>query len=205
MSKKKLRLEPAEAIDEFASNYFKYLSQLYSNLDTKIFIKFEKEFDDILQKNKTLFILGNGGGASTGSTMVNDLGFDILKKTKTKKTFQIMSLTDNQSSVTAISNDISFDEVFTNQLKIYFKKGDKILIFSASGNSTNLINAAKYVKKKGGKIISVLGFDGGKLKKLSDLCLHIKTNTGEYGPVEDLQLSFNHILAHWYQLKLNIQ
>ena len=153
MSKKKLRLEPAEAIDEFASNYFKYLSQLYSNLDTKIFIKFEKEFDDILQKNKTLFILGNGGGASTGSTMVNDLGFDILKKTKTKKTFQIMSLTDNQSSVTAISNDISFDEVFTNQLKIYFKKGDKILIFSASGNSTNLINAANLVKKKVGKVM----------------------------------------------------
>ena len=88
MSKKKLRLEPAEAIDEFASNYFKYLSQLYSNLDTKIFIKFEKEFDDILQKNKTLFILGNGGGASTGSTMVNDLGFDILKKLKPKKHFK---------------------------------------------------------------------------------------------------------------------
>lgn len=204
MSNKKKSLKSAKTIDEFASNYFDYLSELHINLDFKIFKKFEKEFDYILQKNKTLFVLGNGGGASTSTTMANDLGFDILKKTKTKKTFKIMSLTDNQSAITAISNDISFDQVFTNQLKIYFKKGDRILIFSASGNSTNLINAAKYVKEKGGKVISVLGFDGGKIKKLSDLCLHIKTNKGEYGPVEDLQLSFTHVLAHWYQIKLNI-
>ena len=52
--------------------------------------------------------------------------------------------------------------------------------------------------------MSVVGFDGGEIKKISDLCLHIQTNKGEYGPVEDLQLSFNHILAHWYQYKLNI-
>ncbi len=135
--------------------------------------------------------------------MANDLGFDILKKTKIKKTFKMMSLTDNISALTAISNDLSFNEVFTSQLKIYFEKGDKILIFSASGNSTNVINAANLVKKKGGKVMSVVGFDGGKLKKISDICLHIPSNKGEYGPVEDLQLTFNHILAHWYQLKLN--
>ena len=193
----------AKTISDYAKNYFHYLSNLYEKLDTSKFVNFEKEFDNILSSNKTLFILGNGGGASTGSTMVNDLGFDILKKTKAKKTFKIMSLTDNQSSVTAISNDTSFDELFTNQLKIYFKKGDKILIFSASGNSKNLINAAKYAKKNGGKVMSVVGFDGGEIKKISDLCLHIQTNKGEYGPVEDLQLSFNHILAHWYQIKLN--
>lgn len=193
----------AKTISDYAKNYFHYLSNLYEKIDTSKFVNFEKEFDNILKSNKTLFIIGNGGGASTGSTMVNDLGFDILKKTKTKKTFKIMSLTDNQSSVTAISNDTSFDELFTNQLKIYFKKGDKVLIFSASGNSKNLINAAKYVKKNGGKVMSVIGFDGGEIKKISDLCLHIQTNKGEYGPVEDLQLSFNHILAHWYQLKLN--
>lgn len=193
----------AKSISDYAKNYFHYLSYLYENLDTSKFENFEKEFDNLLSSNKTLFIIGNGGGASTGSTMVNDLGFDILKKTKTNKTFKLMSLTDNQSSVTAISNDTSFDELFTNQLKIYFKKGDKVLIFSASGNSKNLINAAKYVKKNGGKVMSVVGFDGGEIKKISDLSLHIQTNKGEYGPVEDLQLSFNHILAHWYQLKLN--
>lgn len=201
--KKNKKLQVAKSIDKFALNYFEYLSELYSQIDVDIFKQFEKQFDELLKKNKTLFIIGNGGSATTSTSMANDLGFDILKKTKIKKTFKMMSLTDNISALTAISNDLSFNEVFTSQLKIYFEKSDKVLIFSASGNSKNLINAAKYVKKNGGKVMSVVGFDGGEIKKISDLCLHIQTNKGEYGPVEDLQLSFNHILAHWYQLKLN--
>ena len=201
--KKNKKLQVAKSIDKFALNYFEYLSELYSQIDVDIFKQFEKQFDELLKKNKTLFIIGNGGSATTSTSMANDLGFDILKKTKIKKTFKMMSLTDNISGLTAISNDLSFNEVFTSQLKIYFEKSDKVLIFSASGNSKNLINAAKYVKKNGGKVMSVVGFDGGEIKKISDLCLHIQTNKGEYGPVEDLQLSFNHILAHWYQLKLN--
>ena len=201
--KKNKKLQVAKSIDKFALNYFEYLSELYSQIDVDIFKQFEKQFDELLKKNKTLFIIGNGGSATTSTSMANDLGFDILKKTKIKKTFKMMSLTDNISALTAISNDLSFNEIFTSQLKIYFEKGDKILIFSASGNSTNVINAANLVKKKGGKVMSVVGFDGGKLKKISDICLHIPSNKGEYGPVEDLQLTFNHILAHWYQLKLN--
>ena len=113
------------------------------------------------------------------------------------------SLVDNSVIITAISNDTSFEEVFVNQLKLYFKKGDKLLIFTASGNSNNLIKTAKFVKKNNGKILSVVGFDGGKIKKISDHCLHIETNKGEYGPVEDIQLTFNHILAHWFKIKLN--
>ena len=65
-----------------------------------------------------------------------------------------------------------------------------------------MIKAAKWVKKKKGKVISVLGFKGGKLKKLSDTCIHIPTEKGEYGPVEDFQLMINHILAHWFQKNL---
>ena len=201
--KKNKKLQVAKSIEKFALNYFEYMSELYSQIDVDIFKQFEKQFDELLKKNKTLFIIGNGGSATTSTSMANDLGFDILKKTKIKKTFKMMSLTDNISALTAISNDLSFNEVFTSQLKIYFEKGDKILIFSASGNSTNVINAANLVKKKGGKVMSVVGFDGGKLKKISDICLHVPSNKGEYGPVEDLQLTFNHILAHWYQLKLN--
>ena len=76
------------------------------------------------------------------------------------------------------------------------------MIFSASGNSKNLIDAAKWVKSKGGKVISILGFDGGILKKISDLVVHIKSKKGDYGPVEDAQLIINHILAHWFQKNL---
>ena len=134
--------------------------------------------------------------------MSNDLGFDVMKKSKTKNTFKIVCLNDNPSVITAIANDTGYENIFLNQLKIHFKKNDKILILSASGNSKNLVKAAKWVKRKKGKVISILGFDGGLIKKLSNVCIHIKSEKGDYGPVEDIQLIINHILAHWFQIKL---
>jgi len=188
-------------IISFSKNYFSRINKIISNINLKEIKKIEDEFIDLYKKNSTLYVFGNGGGAATAMTMANDLGFDIQKKTKLKKTFKIISLNDNSSVITAIANDVGYEEVFLNQLKIHFKKNDKILIFSASGNSENLLRAAKWVRKKGGNVISILGFDGGRLKKLSNCCLHIKTEKGEYGPVEDLQLMINHILAHWFQVK----
>lgn len=188
-------------IADFAKAYFKNLNDTFNNIDKISLIKLEKEFLDIRKKNSTLYVFGNGGGAATAMTMANDLGFDVLKKTK-KKTFKIISLNDNSSVITAIANDTGYENVFLNQLKIHFKKNDKILIFSASGNSKNLVDAAKWIKNKGGKVISILGFNGGKLKKISDLVVHIKSNKGDYGPVEDMQLIINHILAHWFQKNL---
>ena len=134
--------------------------------------------------------------------MTQDLTY--LKKTKVKKTFKIHSLTDNTSVITAISNDTGYENVFINQLRIHYKPGDCLLVLSASGNSQNLIKAVEWVKKKSGKTICILGFDGGKLKKKCHICIHLKTEHGDYGPVEDLQLIINHVLAHWFQEKLKV-
>ena len=134
--------------------------------------------------------------------MVNDLGFDILKKTSTKNPFKFISLVDNNSSLTAIPNDTNFENVFINQLKIHFNSGDFLIAISASGNSSNIIKAAEYVKSNGGKVVGFIGFDGGKLAEISDIRLHVNTLSGEYGPVEDSHLILNHILAHWFQNKL---
>ena len=188
-------------IENFSKRYLERINLIFKKINLKELSRLENEFLDLRKKNSTLFVFGNGGGAATAMTMANDLGFDVLKKTN-KKTFKIISLNDNSSVVTAIANDTSYDEIFMNQLKIHFNKKDKILIFSASGNSKNLIKAAKWVKKKKGKVISIIGFDGGKLKKLSDTYIHIPTEKGEYGPVEDFQLMINHILAHWFQKNL---
>jgi D-sedoheptulose 7-phosphate isomerase len=185
----------------FAESYFRNLIDTFKNLDKNSILKLEKELLDIRKKNSSLYVFGNGGGAATAMTMANDLGFDVLKKTN-KKTFKIVCLNDNSSVITAIANDTGYDNIFLNQLKIHFKKNDKILIFSASGNSKNLVDAAKWVRKKGGKVISILGFDGGKLKRISNLSVHIKSEKGDYGPVEDIQLIINHILAHWFQKNL---
>ena len=189
-------------IENFSKKYIERINFIFKNIDLKNLSKLEKEFLDLRKKNSTLFVFGNGGGAATAMTMANDLGFDVLKKTR-KKTFKIISMNDNSSVITAIANDTSYNEIFINQLKIHFKRKDKILIFSASGNSENLVKAAQWVKRKKGKVMSILGFDGGKLKRLSDICVHIPSHKGEYGPVEDFQLMVNHILAHWFQKNLN--
>ena len=111
-------------------------------------------------------------------------------------------MTDNNAVITAIANDVGYDQIFINQLKIHFRKGDSLLLISASGNSKNLLDTAKWVKKNRGKVIGFLGFKGGKLKKYCDIYIHVNTNPGEYGPVEDAHLILNHILAHWFQNKL---
>ena len=187
---------------EFSKKYFDYLTSIFNNIDNRSLTRLEAEFVNIKKKGKTVFVIGNGGGAATSTTMANDLGFDILKKTKTKKTFKFFCLNDNTSVLTAIANDVGYENIFLNQLKIHFKKGDIALILSASGNSKNLINAAKWLKKKNSKVLSIVGFDGGKIKKLSDISIHIKCEKTEYGPIEDIHLIINHIFAHWFQKKL---
>ena len=187
-------------LSNFAKDYIDYLSVVFKSLNFNQLEKLEKEMVKMRRRNSTLFAIGNGGGAATAMTISNDLGFDLLKKTK-KKGFRIISLVDNSSVVTAISNDVGYENIFINQLKTHFKKQDALIIFSASGNSENLIKAAKWVKSKKGKVFSIVGFSGGSVAKISDICLHFKSNSGEYGPVEDSQLIVNHILAHWFQSK----
>ena len=131
--------------------------------------------------------------------MANDLGFDVLKKTGLKKCFKVFSLNDNTSVLTAISNDVGYDQVFLGQLKIHFRPKDLVIILSASGKSKNLVKAVNWVKKNNGYVFSIVGFNGGILKKISNNYIHIKSNVGEYGPVEDIQLIINHIFAHWFQ------
>ncbi len=186
---------------EFAKKYFNELNSLLSNLNEKDINFLFSFFETARKKGNTIFVAGNGGSATTATTMANDLGFDILKKTSTKMPFKVLALTDNNAVITAIANDVGYENIFIEQLNIHYKKGDALIVISASGNSTNLIKAANWVKKKQGKVFGLLGFSGGKLKKICSSNIHLKTDAGEYGFVEDCHLIINHVLAHWYQCK----
>ena len=184
----------------FAKKYIDYLSNSLKDLDLDSLDEIRKELEIVKRKKKTIFVFGNGGAAATAITIANDLGFDIMKKSKSKKTFNIVCLNENQSVITAIANDTGYENIFLNQLKIKFMKGDVAIILSASGNSNNLIKAAKWLKGKG-KVFALLGFDGGKLLNYCNKHILIKSLKSDYGPVEDIQLVVNHIFAHWFQNK----
>ena len=109
--------------------------------------------------------------------LLKTTSFDILKKTSTKLPFKFFSLTDNTPVLTAIANDIGYENVLVSQLKIHFKKGDVVILISASGNSKNLLKASQWINKKknNGYIFSFLGFNGGKLKSYSNDYILVNT------------------------------
>ena len=192
----------SNSVGEFALKYFEYLYKVLKSVDPE---QINKLGELLLQKRKEkrkIFVVGNGGSAATAITMSNDLGFDIIKKTGSDTPFRVHCLVENNSVMTAIGNDLGYENIFLEQLKIHYSPGDLLIAISASGNSSNILKAAQFVKSRDGTLVGFLGFSGGKLLKLCDVKIHFKTEKGEYGPVEDSHLIINHILAHWFQNKL---
>lgn len=192
----------SKSAGSFAHDYFNYLKKILDSIPGSSIDTLVDQFEKARTNGNTIFTAGNGGSATTASSMANDIGFDVIKKTGTNIPFKVLALTDNTSVITAIGNDVGYQNIFLNQLKIHYRKGDVLLVISASGNSPNVVAAAEWVKEQGGYVISFVGFTGGQLKKISDLVLHVEAESGEYGPVEDAHLVLNHILAHWFQFKL---
>lgn len=191
----------SSSFQNFAKGYFSYLSELMGRLDLEALERTLRELEDARDKGQKVFVVGNGGSAATASHMANDFSLGLGKALPHEKPFKFISLTDNMSVVTACANDINFDAIFVAQLKNQFSPGDRLLAISASGNSPNIVAAAEWVKKFGGRVIGFTGFSGGRLRELSDICVHVQTAPGEYGPVEDLHMIFDHLFYSWLSSK----
>ena len=149
---------------------------------------------ELAEKNgKQVFVMGNGGSAATASHIATD--WSKTAERKGKQLIRCMSLNDNLPFMTAIANDLGYDEVFVRQLENLLDRDDVVVIISGSGNSPNVIKAAKFAKKKGAVTIGMTGFTGGKLRKLVDVCLHV--NSDQYGVIEDLHMAAGSILAFY--------
>ena len=183
---------------EFTKNYITSLNNLLKNLNLNEFNKF---YALIKNTKGTVYIIGNGGSAATASHMANDLSIGL--KRREKLTLNVVSLADNISVTSAIANDTGYENIFYLQLKDILKPNDIVIAISCSGNSPNIIKAVEYSKEINSTVIGLTGFDGGKLKKLSDIKLHIQSEKNEYGLVEDVHLILNHILFSYFQKEDN--
>ena len=188
----------------FSKAYADYLITLIGQLDHSKIADCIGMLEEARQKDNTIFVIGNGGSASTASHIGNDFGLAVLKKTNksSNKSYRALALTDNLSVISAIGNDSTYNNIFVDQLKVHFRKGDKLIVISASGNSPNLVVASEWFKEQGGTVIGWLGFDGGKLKDIVDLPIVVTSPKGEYAPVEDLHLVINHIIVTWMQFNI---
>lgn len=175
-------------------NYFTFLSGLLSEDEFRLNI--DEATDIILNcisSENSIWIFGNGGSASTAEHLETDLSF-VRHEIKTLK-IRASALTGNSALITAIANDIGFENIFSHQLQRKAIKDDLCIVISASGKSLNLINAVKIAKQIGLRTIGLLGFDGGELAKQVDFSIIVETEIGKYGPVEDVHLAICHAIS----------
>jgi len=183
-------------IKEFTKNYIENLKRLLDSIDETVVEDIVNEIEKLLINRGRLYILGNGGSSATASHMVNDLGTGLRRRDIIN--LDVVSLGDNSPVVTAIANDIGYENIFYMQMKGLINPKDVILAISCSGNSPNIVKAVEYAKEQGCKIIGVTGFDGGKLKELANIKFHVEAPKGEYGLVEDVHMILDHIIYSYY-------
>lgn len=176
----------------FAGRYLDYLFQVLKQIDTRAIGRFVEILLSARKRNATVYFIGNGGSAATASHFANDLA---IGTNAYDKPFRIISLTDNQTIITALANDFGYEEIFVRQLRVVAQDGDVLVGISASGNSPNLIRAFEYAKVAGIHTVAITGFDGGRMKQMADDGIHVPTEPGEYGPAEDAHMVLDHLIA----------
>ena len=155
-------------IDKFAEDYFKELKSTVDKVSLSDIETVKNILYDAYEKNNQIFVFGNGGSASLSSHFACDLGKGTLERHYgDEKRFRVTAL-DNLAVITAYANDVSYEEVFVQQLKNLVNPGDIVLAISGSGNSENVLKAIEYASKSKAITIGFTGFDGGKLRNLID-------------------------------------
>ncbi len=177
----------------FINNYISELQQTIARLPTSEIENVIKAVLDARARDAQIFVIGNGGSAATASHLAVDMGKGA--SLQSHKRFRVLSLTDNTPWLTALGNDISYDDVFVEQLKNYARRGDLLLAISASGNSENILRAVRYAKEVGCQTIGLAGFAGGKLKAEAERCLVVASD--HMGRIEDGHLIVQHILNYY--------
>ena len=181
-----------EDIEVFSSNYFNYLQKVLNRIDLATIGQFASTLLSARNSGATIFFIGNGGSAATASHFANDIS---IGTNEYDKPFKAVSLTDNVPILTAIGNDLGYDEVFKQQLRVLASPNDVLVGISASGNSLNLIKAFEYASEVGMHTVAITAFDGGRLKLISDEGIHVPTELNEYGPAEDAHMILDHLLG----------
>ena len=184
------------ASSETATTYISGLIRVLNKIDDDQVAPILSVLDGALERGARIFVIGNGGSAATASHMCSDLGIGL--KRRGLANFDIWSLADNIAVSTALSNDLSYEDVFAAHLEGLLRPSDVLIAFSASGNSPNIISAVRLANQVGATVVGLTGFDGGLLLKLADVSFHVETPVGAYGIVEDAHLVLNHIPYNHY-------
>jgi D-sedoheptulose 7-phosphate isomerase len=162
-------------------------------------------FMDVWRSRRTVFVMGNGGSASTATHFAADLAKYTISAGKPR--FRVIGLTDNVPLVSAWTNDGGFNSIFVEQMAAWLEAGDVLVGFSVHGGSgagdagpwsQNMVQAMKAAKNAGAKVIGFSGFDGGAMAELADYCLTVPVSVDELGTpmVESMHVLLHHLVVH---------
>jgi len=175
-----------------------YLSELWNILDSVN----PGEFDDLVEeliaayeRKAHIFVCGNGGSASTAGHFVGDInkGVSFGKEKK----FRGICLSDNIATVMAYANDVSYHDIFVEQLKNFMDVADLIIGISGSGKSENILKAVLYANEHGGKTFGICGYGGGELKSLAQKSIVVNNN--DMQKVEDVHFIILHCAMQYLE------
>ncbi len=147
------------------------------------------------EKGRFVFICGNGGSACTASHFAEDLGKGTLREpdmlADNRKRLRVLSLTDNVGWLTALGNDLGYEQIFVQQLAHYGQAGDLLVAISGSGNSPNVLAAVDWANRHGLATVGMTGFSGGKLRETARACVHV--------PIDDMGIveALHGCVIHW--------
>lgn len=184
-------------IGSYADAYFERVASAAASVDRAKLAAAADVLEKTYSQSNTLFVCGNGGSAAISGTFVCD--HSKLVQTDTNLTARVVSLADNMSMITAIANDLSYDDIFVYQLQTLANFGDALLTISASGDSENVVKAATWARENKMEVVAFTGFEGGRMADLATVHLHAEADN--YGVIEDVHQSLMHLLAQFIRQK----
>ena len=179
-------------LTQFA-DYTNAVLDAMESIDQTVLANIVGLFEDAFFQMRKIYVCGNGGSAAIANHLTCDCMKGVACDSARGETLNVTSLACNVPLITAIANDIGYDDVFSSQVEWQGNRWDILIAISSSGNSPNILKAINKAKDKGMKSIAITGFDGGKAAELADYSLHIKSDN--YGVIEDVSQSIMHYIA----------
>ena len=181
------------SIADYCDDYLARLAQAGASIDRAALARAAELLDAAFARSAWLFVCGNGGSAAIANHLLCDVAKGV--QTDTGVLPRVMSLSSNLEMVTAIANDIAFEDCFLYQLRTAARAGDLLMTVSSSGDSENIVRALHWAAENGLESIALTGFDGGRSAPLATVNLHVDGDN--YGVIEDTHQSIMHVLAQY--------
>jgi D-sedoheptulose 7-phosphate isomerase len=175
-----------------ASQYVACLGSVIAKLDLKSIDRIAERLFEAYCRDRTIFILGNGGSAALASHFACDLGKGVTFNNGSKR-MRALSLADNIPLMTAWANDVSYECIFAEQLRNFVAAGDILFAISGSGNSANVLCGLEVARAAGATTLGITGFEGGKMRALCDVCLVVPSDNMQM--IEDLNTVATHAVS----------